>query len=76
MKIFVHNEKTFYYVVKDISWKEVGNKEMANAFMEIFDENCNAKVSFAIYDERNKVMNNLPNDAHGWYDGYLNKVEG
>mgnify|MGYP003320529648 CR=1 FL=1 len=29
MKIFVHNEKTFYYVVKDISWKEVGNKEMA-----------------------------------------------
>ena len=49
---------------------------MANAFMEIFDENCNAKASFAIYDERNKVMNNLPNDAHGWYDGYLNKVEG
>ena len=71
-KKFIYGGKTIYYLVKDITWKEVRGKEMAKAFMIIFDENNVQKDVFAVYDERYIVMYGMPDDAKRWYKEYIN----
>lgn len=68
-------EKTISYCVKDIKWKETKGKEMANALMVVCDENNNQIETFAIYDEKYKVMYAMSDDALRWYEDYLSKKE-
>ena len=68
MKNFQYKGETIYYFVKDIEWKEVRGKEMANAIMVICDEKGTQNDVFAIYDERNKIMCAMPDDAKRWYE--------
>lgn len=70
-KSFVYNGQMVYYFVKDIKWKETQGKEMASAFMVIHNENDSQSDSFAIYDERYKVMYAIPDNAKRWYEEYL-----
>lgn len=72
---FQYNGNTVYYFVKNIDWKEIRGKEMANALMFICDENDNQNDFFSIYDEKYKVMHAMPNDALRWYKEYLSKKE-
>ncbi len=72
VKSFQYQGKTIYYFVKDIEWKEVRGKEMANALMVLCDENGTQIGAFAIYDERYNVMHAMPDDALRWYKEYKN----
>lgn len=72
MKSLQYNGETIYYFVKDIEWKEVRGKEMANAIMVLCDENGTQNDVFAIYDERYKVLYAMPDDAIRWYKEYMN----
>ena len=73
MKSLQYNGGTIYYFVKDIEWKEVRGKEMANAIMVLCDKNGTQNDVFAIYDERYKVLYAMPDDAKRWYEEYLSE---
>ncbi len=74
-KSFPYKGSAIYYFVKNIEWKEVCGKEMASGFMVICDENDAQNDFFAIYDEKNKVMHAMPDDAKRWYEEYLNEKD-
>ena len=74
-KSFQYKGKTIYYFVKDIEWKEVRGKEIANAIMVLCDENGTQNDVFAIRDERYKVMYAMPDDAEVWYEKHINKKD-
>ena len=71
-KCFIHKGQTLYYLVKDIEFKEVRGKEMAKAIMMIRNESDTKNYTFAIYDEKDKVLYSMPDDALRWYEEHTN----
>ena len=71
LKCFQYKAQILYYFVKDIQFKEVRGKEMADAYMVICDENMNQKDFLRVYDEKYKVLYAMPIDAEKWYKDYL-----
>ncbi len=73
-KSLEYNNKTIYYCLKDINihLRNIRGKEMAKAFMMIFDENKNQIDLVPVYDEEIKVINAMPFDAKKWYEEHIN----
>lgn len=77
MKSFQYQDKTIYYITKDINinLREKNGVEMASCYMEVFDKNHNAFDVFQVYDEKLKVLHSIPIDAEVWYEKHITKKE-
>ncbi len=71
-KSFTYEGQTLYYSIKDVEFSVHKGIEWATGIMLIFDENHIHKDTFAVSDERNKVLYAMPNDAKFWYEEYKN----